>query len=576
MRIRRVDRRTILSGLFIGTLVLLCGVLGLMQFKWNGEVSAALYDRLHASLSDNLRRLSRDLNAEISAPCSSLTPPSPRDRRSAQAEVLARFAQWKGAARRPALLRRIGFAWPEGDHLALDMLDMDRVSFASAAWPDEWKNLRDRLLRIGRLPMRGAHLADEGTVFEQPLFPSDWVSIPPPAESPGFGRPELGWIIFDVDLAYIRDTLLPEVLQRHLGSGGSLDYQVEVVNRFDPAQVIYRSDAGATDLASTADASAPLFDVSWPRRAARGSEFWPGRRDPDAPALESGRWLMYVRHKAGSLEAVVAQTRRRNLGVTGGVLLLMLATVAAWVRFTRRAQRLAELQMDFVAGVSHELRTPLTVIHTAGYNLQGKLSGNPAQVERYGKLIQQESGRLKDIVEQVLQFSSAKAGSVIQQGEPLEVEDLIDQAIEASRAGIEAAHCVVEKRIETGLPPVHADARALRLALENLLGNAAKYGSKGSGWIGVFAVASQEKSQRMVEIHVSDRGPGIPSDEQKHVFDPFFRGRRAVKDQVHGTGLGLSLVKKIVEAHGGRVAVRSVGAQGTEFIVRIPAIGAGI
>ena len=111
---------------------------------------------------------------------------------------------------------------------------------------------------------------------------------------------------------------------------------------------------------------------------------------------------MFVRYRAGSLEAVVAQARWRNLAVTAGVLLLMMASVGALITYTRRAQRLADLQMDFVAGISHELRTPLTVIHTAAYNLRGKLAANPAQVERYGLLIQQESGRLKLLVEQVL------------------------------------------------------------------------------------------------------------------------------------------------------------------------------
>jgi signal transduction histidine kinase len=250
----------------------------------------------------------------------------------------------------------------------------------------------------------------------------------------------------------------------------------------------------------------------------------------------------------------------------------MLATVAAWVRFTRRAQRLAELQMEFVAGISHELRTPLTVIHTAAYNLQGKLANHPSQVERYGKLIQQESGRLKDIVEQVLHFTSAKAGRVIQQREPVEIEEVINQTIESSRTVVEAAHCTVEKKIETGLPPVEGDARALQLALENLVGNAAKYGSNGKGWIGISASTVAGKHPPEIEIRVADRGPGIPADEQKNIFAPFFRGRRAVADQVHGTGLGLNLVKKIVEAHGGRVAVKSRESEGTEFVLRLPAL----
>jgi signal transduction histidine kinase len=123
---------------------------------------------------------------------------------------------------------------------------------------------------------------------------------------------------------------------------------------------------------------------------------------------------MYVRYRVGSLEAVVAQSRLRSLAVTAGVLLSMLATADALLRYTRRAQRLADLQMDFVAGVSHELRTPLTVIHTAAYNLQGKMANNPAQVEKYGALIQRESGRLGELVEQVLPFAGAHAGAAFQ------------------------------------------------------------------------------------------------------------------------------------------------------------------
>jgi len=80
----------------------------------------------------------------------------------------------------------------------------------------------------------------------------------------------------------------------------------------------------------------------------------------------------------------------------------------------------------------------------------------------------------------------------------------------------------------------------------------------------------------MVEIRVADRGPGIPVEEQKHIFDPFFRGQRAVQDQVHGTGLGLNLVKKIVEAHGGTIRVKSEPMKGAEFIVHIPEAAAGV
>jgi signal transduction histidine kinase len=559
--------------LFVGTLVVLCGVLGALQFRWNAEVSAALRDRLHASLEGSLDRLSRDVNAEIAAASMGLVPVSPRDRESAEQEILSTFVQWKGTARHRQIIRRVALASPTDDAIELRMLDMARAMFIPAQWPVEWKPLEDRLERMpGRGPGPVDRFAGVGMVFEEPLFPPDLGGGPPrpggPREPAGFPQRQIGWVIFDINADYVRDTLLPEALQRHLGSGSGLDYQVEVVNRFDPADVIYRSEA-ELDIVSTADASIALFDLAGARRPGRGPEF---RQARGGPGEGTGRWEMYVRHKAGSLEAVVAQTRRRNLGVTGGVLLLMLATVGAWVRYTRRAQRLAELQMDFVAGISHELRTPLTVIHTAGYNLQGKLAANPAQVERYGKLIQQESGRLKDIVEQVLQFAGAKAGKAIQQREPIEVEAMIGQTVEACNAVVEAAHCTVEKKVAAGLPPIYGDPTALRLALENLVSNAAKYASGGRGWIGISAAAVNARNRRMVEIRVADRGPGIPPEEQRSIFDPFFRGRRALENQVHGTGLGLSLVKKIVEAHGGTVAVESGSGRGAEFIVLIPAM----
>jgi two-component system sensor histidine kinase SenX3 len=117
---------------------------------------------------------------------------------------------------------------------------------------------------------------------------------------------------------------------------------------------------------------------------------------------------------------------------------------------------------------------------------------------------------------------------------------------------------------------VLADETALKHAIRNLLENAVKYGTEGSPWIGLSALHAPAKTGDFVEIRVADRGPGIPADELEHIFEPFFRGRRAVSDQIHGTGLGLNLVKKIVEAHGGTVSVWSEPMKGTEFTVRVP------
>jgi signal transduction histidine kinase len=564
-----VRRRAFLSWLFLGTLLVLCAVLGVLQYRWIGEVSIAERDRLRGSLQASLYRLSQDFNSELTTACAALLPGGPPPEEEVKEEdYAARYAQWKEASRHARLFRQVAIAVPRGGTLALRKLDLERGVFETADWPPAWSAVRDRLAaRLSNQPPGPPpNPADEGLLIELPRL-----GRPPGGPPSAPGRREGGWLIFEVDLEYVRDILLPELLQRHLGAAGSRDYQVEVVTRTDSPSLLYASGPDQPGrIANHADASVNLFELRYERLFRRsgpaaGRERGFGR----SPGGEWGRWRMSVRHRAGSLEAVVARARRRNIAVAAGVLALLLATVAALIRFTRRAQKLAELQMDFVAGVSHELRTPLTVIRTAAYNLRGAVAGNPSQVERYGALIQHESQRLTDLVEQVLRFASAKSGRVLRPLEPVSVEAVIQAGLESSRSVLEESRCVVDTRIEPELPRISGDPTALRHAIQNLLANAAKYGA--GHWIGLTASKSADRGGPAVEIRVADRGPGIPGDELEHIFDPFFRGQRALRDQIHGTGLGLSLVKGIIEAHGGTIAVHSEPGKGTEFVVRIPA-----
>ncbi|HTX39129.1 MAG TPA: HAMP domain-containing sensor histidine kinase [Bryobacteraceae bacterium] len=587
-RTERSPSRFLGAWLFVYALFGLCAVLGILQYRAIAEVSIAARERLRSSLEASLVAFSQDFNSEISSAAGALTPASPEDAEAAPPAFAALYARGRTTARYRQLFSRIAMAVPQKRGLGLLVFDAAEGAWKPAEWPAEWSGMRSRIesRQPGGQPPTPP-VRDEGTVFEVPVF-----NNPPGGfgrRGPRFGRGPAGlppsrhevvWLIFEVNIPYVRESLLPELLQRHLGA----DYQAEVVTRSTPRAVIYRSDPDlASSLEQAADASASLFDPQGEGMFHRGGPPGGGSHGPGpgsgpgpgrGPSPGMGRWLMFVRHRAGSLEAVVSQARWRSMAVTAGVLLMLAATLAALIRYTRRAQKLAELQMEFVAGVSHELRTPLTVIHTAAHNLRGKVASNPAQVERYGALIQQESGRLKELVEQVLRFAGANAGHVIQEREPLAVERLLDEAIAASRPVTEAAGCVVEKRAEADLPAVAADPVALRQALQNLLANAAKYGSGESRWIGIAVSKTRGAGEPGVEIRVSDRGPGIPAEEQGRIFDPFFRGARAVEDQVHGTGLGLSLVKKIVEAHGGTIRVRSEPMKGAEFVVWLPALAA--
>ena len=119
------------------------------------------------------------------------------------------------------------------------------------------------------------------------------------------------------------------------------------------------------------------------------------------------------------------------------------------------------------------------------------------------------------------------------------------------------------------LPPVTGDTAALRRVFQNLITNAAKHGSEGR-WIGVTAALLNGTAPPVVEVRVADRGPGIPASEQAEVFEPFSRGAAAQAQQIRGSGLGLSVVRDIVEAHGGTVSVESDPGQGATLVVRLP------
>jgi signal transduction histidine kinase len=287
-----------------------------------------------------------------------------------------------------------------------------------------------------------------------------------------------------------------------------------------------------------------------------------------ARTIGSPKWKLLVKHPAGSLEAAVQTARRRNVLVSTGVLALLGASMGLLVLSTRRAQRLAKQQLEFVAAVSHELRTPLAVIRSAGENLADGVVRDDDQIRKYGDLVRNEGRRLTEMVEQILEFAGIQSGQRGFALRPVAVRPLLEDVVGASRALVEDAGMRVDVEVPETLPPVLGDESALRRVFQNLVGNAIKYGATG-GWIGLQAQAAG----REVRIGVSDRGIGIAAAEQARIFEPFYRAPDVSSAQIHGAGLGLSLVKRIVEAHGGRITVRSEPGHGSEFVVQLPAAG---
>ena len=442
------------------------------------------------------------------------------------------------------------------------------------------------------------------------------------------------FVIVHLDRDYLAHEMLPAMVEQRFRSAGTA-YEVAVVNTTTNDVVYTSDRAFAPAADSKADATADLFRVRLqefgglvadvrrlttattirspvtregkpldspvtPRRSevAESVEIHrletPARGTPGAPvsfmvqetlgareraavvtgasaalsqSVQSGaRWRLVVKHPSGSLEAAVNTARRRNILVSTSVMAMLGVSVGFLIVTTRRAQELARQQMEFVAAVSHELRTPLAVIRSAADNLaEGVVQDHP-QVKKYGDLVRVEGRRLSEMVEQILELAGIQSGQRSFALGPVPILPLVHDVVRASSTLIDDAGIEVEVDIPEALPPVLGEEAAVRRVLQNLVGNAVKYGASGR-WIGITA----RHDGREVTISVADRGIGIPAIEQSRIFDAFYRAPNVVDQQIQGAGLGLSLVQRIVEAHGGRISVRSTEGSGSEFTVHLPA-----
>jgi signal transduction histidine kinase len=173
------------------------------------------------------------------------------------------------------------------------------------------------------------------------------------------------------------------------------------------------------------------------------------------------------------------------------------------------------------------------------------------------------------MIEQTLTFGGIESGRKAFEFRPLDVEKLIRETMSEWHDPVAEAGFTAEVNIREDLPRIQGDPAALRTALGNLISNALKYSGK-SRWLRIEAIPSAKGE--MIEIRVLDRGPGIPKEDLPHVFDPFYRGRRAVAEQIRGSGLGLSLVQRIAAAHQGSARAES-GSDGSCFTLTLPAAG---
>jgi signal transduction histidine kinase len=553
----------------VAGIVVLAGLLftlAIFQYHWLGQLSDREQERMLATLRWATRVARSEFDSELADLYRGLQvdwneePGFPE-------QIAARYAERVATIEGPDILERI--YWVQLDEEGLWLQEFTGVDFVTLEeWPAELAHLKKEFA--------GA-LEHNGEQFSRLLGPAPLQDdIPALVIQQLFTRPRstledyraISWIIAGLDREAIVGELIPELAAEHIWADGSVDYNVGVTRAGDLSELVFSSDPGlAPERFLEPDAVFDMFALRiwhFDQRIGTNRRIWGVVEESVTP-----RWQLRVTHEAGSLEAAVSAARNRSLALSLGVLMLLGGAIAMIVVSTRRAQRLAEQQMEFVAGVSHELRTPLAVIRAAAENLADDIVHDPERTRQYGALIDREGRRLSNMVERVLLFAKMRSGNVQFQHVPVDLIAVIDDAVAANKTWAEERSVTVVKELPDTLPAVHGDPAALSSVMQNLLSNALKYCRRG-GRVTVQARTIRQGDEDAVQVAIHDQGEGIPSHEIGHVFEPFFRGKRARTAQIQGSGLGLSLVKQVVEGHGGSVDVVSTRGAGSTFLVQVP------
>jgi signal transduction histidine kinase len=277
-------------------------------------------------------------------------------------------------------------------------------------------------------------------------------------------------------------------------------------------------------------------------------------------------WILGIR----MLHQTEEQWSRNNfissLSISIMTALVLIGGVVMALRAASRAMRLSQMKADFVSNVSHELRTPLASIRVFGEFLKLGRVREPDKIQEYGEYIETESRRLTQLINNILDFSKIESGQKTYHFEQTDVGAVVADTLKTFEVILEQNGFTVHlEKPPLPLPQVVIDPDAMAQAFINLLDNAVKY----SGASKTIEVKLADQGDA-VTISVIDHGVGIAIEEREKVFEKFYRVGNCLVHDVKGSGLGLSIVKHIVEAHHGKVVVESEVGRGSAFSIHLP------
>jgi two-component system sensor histidine kinase SenX3 len=627
MRAQRLSPRLLLPA----GLILLVVLLGTLQYRWLGQVSEAERAQLQRSLAQRANEFGVEFDREIALVYELLTIESTALEGDVWSVMTDRYDTWRGRALYPDLVRALYVARSTTGGHTLARWTPDARTGTDIDWPDHFGDVRQAIAlsaprsvppvpvtavtagtamttqaRVGAVyTMALSPVVDSVPALILPIATRHHVASPDPALMVAVRSAGTDFVIVELNRTVLTESLIPALVERFFPSDDANRYRVAIVDRAH--ERVFARDFAVTsdDRELHLDAMAAFFTgsrfeftarmltesrlLAWQvettsRNVVRQTQsvpLVPGtvsvmvRESGPVPSMAAPRmaapgWQIMLQHGTGSLDEAVARARIRNLTTSFGILAVLIAGVGLIVANARKSERLAAQQIEFVATVSHELRTPLAVIRSAAQNLSAGVVEDPAQARRYGELIETEGRRLTDMVEEVLEFAGLSGNRRTLALRPVDLAWLVRDVLATQTAALSALGIEADVTTDADLPMVMVDEEAIRRALTNLIANAAKYAADGR-WIGIRITRTPGGTHDEVRLAVSDRGQGIDAQDLPHLFEPFYRGREVAARQIHGNGLGLSLVARIAEAHGGRVTVDSTPGAGATFTLHLPA-----
>jgi signal transduction histidine kinase len=360
----------------------------------------------------------------------------------------------------------------------------------------------------------------------------------------GSGEPKaIGGMAFDAD--YLRDQFFPEALNAVISQNLSWEQSEK-----NPAVMMIHPKSESTPLAASTgwDGGAPEVE-----RNMEGA----------FPGLTLG-----IKLRGTTLAALGEHFVHTSFLILGALTLLLATGIVLTHRNVAKEMALARLKSDFVSNVSHELRTPLSLIRLYAETLEMGRISSPEKYQEYYSIIRKESERLTGLINNILDFSRIEAGRKEYVLRETDMRELVRNTLDSYRYQIEQSGFAFEESIAEDVPPLRVDREAVSRSLLNLVNNALKY-SQDRKYIGV----NLYRENGTVKLEVIDHGIGIPLNEQRKIFEKFYRVGDPLVHNTKGSGLGLSLVRRIARAHGGEVYVDSTPGEGSKFTISLPVNG---